>query len=236
VVEELTGKRHGCENCTTCNERIPFFDLLTEEELEIINRDRYSVRFKEDELILKQGVTATHIITLTSGIGKVYIEGANNRNLLLRLVKPWIIIDEPGVHTNKKNQFSVAALTPCEVCFIEASNFNEVLGLNSRFACEVINHRSQHSMFCLDRMVSLTQKQMLGRMADGLLYLSKTIYETDDFELNLSRQDLADLTAMSKDSAIRMIKELEKDGIVHLNGSRMHIAKMASLEQISATG
>jgi CRP/FNR family transcriptional regulator len=210
--------------------------LLNEEELAIINKDRYSVTYKKDELILKQGISATHIISLIDGMAKVYIEGLNNRNLLLRILKPWTLIDETGLETKEKNQFSITAITDCKVCFIDAKNFSQVLAENSKFACEVIRHRSRHAIFCLDRMVSLTQKQMLGRMADGLIYLSRNVYDSDTIVLDLSRQDIADLTSMSKDSAIRMLKELEKDGIIDLKGNSLHILKETALEQIAARG
>jgi CRP/FNR family transcriptional regulator len=175
-------------------------------------------------------------MSLIEGMAKVYVEGLNNRNLLLRIIKPWTLIDEPGLQTREKNQFSIAAITECKVCFIDATNFNQVLNKNSRFACEVIRHRSQHAIFCLDRMVSLTQKQMLARMADGLIYLSRDVYDSDIINLDLSRQDIADLTSMSKDSAIRMLKELEKDRVIDLNANDLHIRDQKALEQIAARG
>ncbi len=229
-------KRKICKNCVDCTDRIPFFNLLSKEELEIVNKDRFSVHFKAEELILKQGTSATHVISLINGIAKVYVEGTNDRNLLLRLIRPWTLIDEPGINTSGKNQFSIAALTDTQVCFIDANHFNEVLSNNSRFACALIKHRSHNSIFCLNRMVSLTQKQMLGRMADGLLYLGKEIFSSDKFDMSLSRQDIADLTAMSKDSAIRVLKEMERDRIIAMNGKSISILDMEQLNNLSARG
>jgi len=219
-----------------CSEKIPFFNLLTFEELKIINRNRYSVKFKPHELILKQGLPATHIISLIHGIAKMYIEGLHNKNLLFRLTGPWELINIGNASTNVLNQFSVTALTEVQVCFIEACNFQKVLELNGKFACEVIRHRNQYTMHFYKKIISLTQKQMLGRMADGLLYLSNDFYKTATFEMNLSRQDLADLTAMSKDSAIRIIKEFEKEGIVSFSNKRLSINDMDALIKISANG
>ena len=77
---------------------------------------------------------------------------------------------------------------------------------------------------------------MLGRMADGLLYLGNIFYKSSHFMLNLSRQDLADLTGMSKDSAIRILKEFEKDRIIALKGKEIKILNPEQLQSISRLG
>ncbi len=225
-----------CTDCVECTEKIPFFNLLDKKELEIINDNRYSVKFKPGELILKQGLPSTHVISLVSGTAKIYVEGFHNRNLLFKLIRAWQLIDDSGLLTHGINQFSVSALSNVQVCFINGENFRKVIENNSRFACEVLRHRNQHIRYFFNRLVSLTQKHMLGRMADGLLYLSHDFYQADRFELSLSRQDMADLTAMSKDSAIRILKELEKDGIIQVNGRSLSIRKMEELERISVRG
>ena len=65
----------GCEDCRDCMKRAPYFQVLSPEELDMINKDRYSVRYKAGEMILKQGTSANHILSLIDGIVKIYIEG-----------------------------------------------------------------------------------------------------------------------------------------------------------------
>ncbi len=77
---------------------------------------------------------------------------------------------------------------------------------------------------------------MHGRMADGLLYLSKVFFENDTFKLHLSRQEIADLTAMSKDSAIRILKDFERDRLISLNGNELSILDTDQLQNISLKG
>ena len=54
--------------------------------------------------------------------------------------------------------------------------------------------------------------------------------------MSLSRQDIADLTAMSKDSAIRVLKEMERDRIIAMNGKSISILDMEQLNNLSARG
>ncbi len=226
----------GCEDCQDCFNKAPYFQILSQEELEIINKDRYSVRYKAGEMILKQGTSATHVLSLIDGFVKIYIEGMGDRNLLLSLQKPWSLMGGPGLHTDRRVHYSVSALTDVAICFIVLDNFNKVMNMNCRFANQLIGHVSNQSVILFDKMISLTQKQMHGRMADGLLYLSKSFFENDTFKLHLSRQEIADLTAMSKDSAIRILKDFERDRIISIKGNELCILDTEQLNYISLKG
>jgi CRP-like cAMP-binding protein len=226
----------GCENCLDCLNRAPYFQILSPEELEDVNRDRYSVRYKAGETILKQGTSATHVLSLINGIVKIYIEGMDDRNLLLSLQKPWSLLGGPGLHTDRRVHYSVTALTDVSICFIDLDNFNKVMVSNCRFSNQLIGHVSLNAIIMFDKIVSLTQKQMHGRMADGLIYLSEVFFESDTFKLYLSRQEIADLTAMSKDSAIRILKDFERDGIISLDGNNLSVMDKDQLHDISLKG
>ena len=62
------------------------------------------------------------------------------------------------------------------------------------------------------------------------------IYHSNEFELLLSRQDLADFSGMSKDSAIRIIKELENEGIIRAATKKISILQPETLQQIALKG
>ena len=229
-------KVYDCTNCQDCLHKAPYFDCLSEDEIVILNRDRYSVRYREGEMILKQGTTATHMLSLISGVVKLYIEGVGDRNLVLSLLSPWDLLGGPGVFTDRKIHYSAAAVSDVKVCFMDANNFKRITDSNAIFANQVIMHTSEREIEMYDKLISLTQKQMHGRMADGLLYLANGFYKSDSFCLQISRQDIADMTAMSKDSAIRILKEFERDGIISLNGRELTILDMDHLHELSHKG
>ena len=96
-----------CEGCEKCNQKSPLFEILNEEELKIVNKDRYSVRFHEGEVILKQGTQANFFISVIEGFAKMYIEGHNDRKLILDFIKPWKLVGGPGAQFNGKHRYSV---------------------------------------------------------------------------------------------------------------------------------
>jgi len=225
-----------CIDCRDCTRQAPYFKMLSEEEIGVLNKDRFSVMYKSGEMILKQGTHATHILSLISGIAKMYIEGIDERNLLLGLLSPWKLIAGPGIHTDNKIHYSVSALTNTTICYIDANNFRQVMENNCKFANQLIKHINERAISMFDLVISLTQKQMHGRMADGLLYLANGFYKSSSFSLHLSRQDLGDLTAMSKDSAIRILKEFERDGVISIDGKSMKILDIKQLKEIAQKG
>lgn len=224
------------KNCEECTDKAPMFLLLKPEELRIIDKDRFTVNFRPGEIIVKQGTTSSHVISLVAGFAKIYIESHFNRNLILNFIKPWKILGGPGIYTDNRHHYSVLAIEASRVCFIDIQNFKEVLRKNYLFAEAFISYLNQKSIYTFERLISLTQKQMPGRIADGLLYLSKEVYNNTCFNTTISRQDFADFTAMSKDSAIRILKDFERDQIITLKGKEVCILDMDQLKEISLKG
>jgi CRP-like cAMP-binding protein len=229
-------KQKLCEGCDRCNLKSPLFQILSEEELNIINKDRYSVRFHEGEVILKQGTQANTLISVVEGFARKYIEGFNERKLILDFVKPWQLVGAPGVHNTGKHNFSVVAIQETLVCFLDAANFTKVIGMNGEFATKYVKLCSANYGRSLERMVSLSHKQMHGRIADALIYLTEEIYESTLIGAEISRQDIADYTSMSKDSSIRILKEFERDQIIKLEGRTIEILDNPRLHSISING
>lgn len=209
---------------------------LSDKHLEILNRDRFEVVFKPDEMMYKQGTSATHLIFITSGLAKVYIEGFQNKNLIIKILKENEYTGGPGIFSDARHHYSISALKETTACFVPVENWKTLIEENKLFNLDFIRHLNKYSIYIFERMMSLTQKQMPGRMADALLYLSKDVYSSPHFELVLSRQDIADMTAMSKDSAIRVLKEFQSEGIIIEQGKAIQIANMAKLENISQFG
>lgn len=234
--DQNTSFQKLCAGCDQCNEKSPLFHPLNRDELSLINKDRYSVRFHEGEVILKQGTQANYFISIVEGFAKMYIEGHHDRKLILDFVKPWKLVGGPGVYLNDKYRYSVVAIRETLVCFIDADNFKKVLALNSEFSDRFIVLCSSNYSRALERMVGLSQKQMHGRIADAMIYLSEEIFGHHIIGAEINRQDIADYTSMSKDSAIRILKELERDGIIELEGRTIKILDSKRLYDISLKG
>ncbi len=223
-------------HCSVCSLKMNLFRFLDKEQMEIINKGRYEVTFLKGETMFKQGGPLTHIACLTSGMAKIYIEGQDKKNMILKILKPTELVGGPGYQVDFRHHFSVCALTETTACFIDINAFNTVIQANSVFTLEFIKFLNTSTVKIYEKLMSLTHKQMHGRIADALLYLSKEVYDSNSFSTLLTRQDIAELSAMTKESAIRIMKEFKDEGIIDFTSSDFNILKEDVLVNISKTG
>ena len=227
-------KSSNCINCNECNRKSPLFSLLNNEELAEINQDRFEASYRKGEMIFKQGSASSHILMLTSGLSKIYLEGNNNRDLIIKIIKPIQMFGGPGIFLDGRNYYSATALTDSTICFITQQKFKNAVRSNPDFAERFIEHINRNAIYNFGRLMDLTQKQMPGRVADA--FLSTEVYNSTNFNISLTRQDLADMTNLSKESVIRILKEFREEGIVLLNGDHVEIPNIEALEKISMIG
>jgi len=222
--------------CKHCGEKADIFNCLCQSELEAINENRLEVRYKAGELIFKQGTPNLHFLCLTSGMVKLYIEGFDGKNLVIGIVKPIEYILGPGIYVDAKHHYSAMAIEDSTACLVEANVFKALIRTNPDFADTFIRKISNLSILNFEQAISLTQKQMPGRIADVLIYLKDRVYASNPFTTTLSRQDLADMSGMSKESAIRILKDFKDEGIIHVDGNHFEIMNVEQLYKISQTG
>jgi len=223
-------------NCVFCNSKSGIFKCLCTPELEALNETRVEVNFKAGEMIFKQGTPSPYFLCLTAGLSKIYIEGFNGRNLILGIVKPVEYILGPGIYVDNRHHYSAVAVVDSSACLVDIQAFKSIIRSNPDFAEEFIRRVSLQAIYNFDQVISLTQKQMPGRIADVLIYLKDKVYLSNPFTMSLSRQDIADMSGMSKESAIRILKDFKDEGIIKIDGSLIEITNVSQLLKISQTG
>jgi CRP/FNR family transcriptional regulator, polysaccharide utilization system transcription regulator len=224
---------NNCENCMVSWKN---FKNLSKDEIRLINENRYEATFKPGEMILKQGSPASNAVFLASGMAKIYIEGFENRNFILSIALPTQLIIGPGVHVHVRHSFSVSALTVVQACFISFDIINQLIRQNVEFANGMIEDLSVKSYEVHNKLISLTQKKMPGRLADAILFFSDEVYRSDVFDIILSRQEIGEMTNMAKESVVRILKELENSGLIRSDCSKITILDKEKLRVISERG
>lgn len=222
--------------CITCTKRSELFNLMSTEELEMIDEKRYEVEYKAGEIIFKQGTRTTQLISINAGLAKVYIEGYANKDLIIGILTPTQIIGGPGIYVDNMHHFSVSAIENTCCCFFDLEVFKKIVKSNCKISDFIIKSVSQKSIFYFQKFISLTQKQVNGRIAEALLYLHFEIYKSNPLELTISRQDIADMTGMTKDSAVRVLKDLTQDNIINCHNDDIQIVDFQKLKRISEVG
>lgn len=231
-----TNETKGISHCSIFEFEQSWYELLTEDEKLLIDMNSVSISFKKGETVCKRGAFASHIYFLEEGLVKVYLE-EKNKNLILTLSTKNNLLGLSSIFDgNNKLPYSVSTYTDSKVRMIDIQIFKQLLKQNSEFSYRIINLLNEKTSQIYGRFFSLTQKQLHGRLADILLCLSNRIFKSLSFELPLSRADLGDLTGMSTESVIRMMKEFKDDGLIDMHCKNVELLDVIRLERISEFG
>lgn len=223
------------ESCKTCHFNLNLLKFLDQDEILAFNAARSEVTFNNGENIIKQGAPLTYIACINSGYAKTYLEGVD-KNLLLEILRPGDFVGGPGLLTDNRNHYTVVAITKVTACLIETGVFYEKLNASIDFTKAMIRRNNEQTIKNYKKLLSLTQKHMHGRLADVLIYLSEEIYMQNPFTTTLSRQDISDLAALSKETSIRIMKEFKESGVLKVDGDTFEILDIEGLKKISQNG
>ena len=226
-------KKEVCANCTIKSKAV---GTLNEEELEILNDNCAEIRLSEGEYIIREETPASHIAYLKSGLVKIHMTGPRGYDQILKIATSGTYLGLQTLSSQKIHRFSVTALEPSVVCFIDVQSFRHLISRNASFAYEVIVCLCQDEMNYFDRFVNLSQKQVNGRLADAILQFSNDVYHSHSFQLPLSRGDLAALIGSTRESVSRAIKELSDTSVIKSDGKKIEIINPGLLERISQKG
>lgn len=221
--------------CKTCILKCDIYSTITKTGKKTDDIKPISAHFKKHDIICKQGTDVTHALYLVRGSAKLYIEGLNNRNIILYILKPHAYIGLLSFFETPKYSYSVTALEDSEVCFIELDlvkklyieNHELLLSLNQAFGKSVSN--------IMKKIISLNQKQIRGRLAENLIYLSD-LHNNNKFNLGLTRKEIGEMVAISEENTVRLLSEFSKEHIISLTGRELEIIDMPLLKKISEVG
>lgn len=193
-------------------------------------------RFKKDDLVYVEDTTPNDCMFMLEGKVKIYQSGIGNRDQILRLIACGELFGYDA-HFAKRNYVTrAAALEPSVICFIPMETIDELAQSNLSFANELLRTVSRNLMFDDERIISLTQKRVRARLAEALLMIRDAYGMQADGKtlcLNPSRKDLADMSNMLTNNAIRTLSAFVDENIVEVDRRKIKIIDIDKLTNIS---
>jgi len=226
-----------CENCLESKESI--FNLLTEEQKNLLNDHHTCTSYKKGEIIYKEGDKPSGLICLSKGKVKVIKEGVGGREQIVRMSKPVGFIGYRALFAGNNYISSAVAIEDSQICIIEKEALFEVIRKNGDLALAMLKAMAIELGFSNERTVTLTQKHIRGRLAEALLFLAETFGYEDDkqtIKIYLSREDIANLSNMTTSNAIRTLSSFAHEKVIALDGRKIKILELNQLKRISSLG
>ena len=222
--------------CDMCFFKHIVKQYITDDQFEMLYKSSIQLSFKKGETILKQGNSFTHVAYLRSGRAKFNYEISKEKNLLLTVVNSPNLLGGANIFNNDVNLFSIVAIEDCEVCMIDISILKTFATSNAGLAIKLLEFVTSLFKDSIINFVSLAHKQVNGRIADILIYLSQNIYKSNDFTLTLSRKEIAEFAGCSQENVIHTLSRFNKEGIINLSGKNIEIVNLEKLVEVSKVG
>ena len=125
----------------------------------------------------------------------------------------------PGAYVNSRHTYSVAAITTVHACFISFEIFKHLVKTNGDFAESLLEDISEKSLGSHNQDGQPVAEENVRKTCRCSSYFSDEVFNSDEYEMILSRQELGEMTNMAKECVVRILKELEDSGVIYSDSS-----------------
>jgi CRP/FNR family transcriptional regulator, polysaccharide utilization system transcription regulator len=229
-------EKQALYNCDDCLFRTISCQHLTADEFEVIRRMSTQLYFEKGEIILKQGAKATHTVFLHHGIVKFNYQNEQGKNFIMTIVTGPRILGGANLFFKETNLFSLVAVENSELCLIDNRAFGQALFRHGSYLMALFRESIEMFQVPIFNFISLAHKQVNGRIADIILYLSEQVYRSLDFQLTLTRKEIAEFAACSTENVINTLSRMNHEGVITMEGKHFRINDLKKLKEISKFG
>ncbi|MBN1926620.1 MAG: Crp/Fnr family transcriptional regulator [Prolixibacteraceae bacterium] len=224
------------DNCRDCKNTSKCFHHLYPDELDFISSKKKQLTYEQGENLFKQGAFSPYIIYIVEGLVKMSLHTGNNKKVNIKIAKTGDFLAFSSVFGDSCYNYSTVALKTSTICMIDKRALNILMKKNAEFAIRIASRNCRDERRLIEIITDINYKHMRGKLASALLYLSSDEFEGCSVFQYLTRQDIADFATISTESAIKFLKEFEKEGILNVEGKCVSIVDNKRLTDIATKG
>jgi CRP/FNR family transcriptional regulator len=226
-------------SCQHCNLRQLCFPVgLSNEELstidEIISQQKV---VKRHERLFKQGDAFKGLCVVRSGAFKYYhtVPGQNDHIIAFYLPGEFFGLD--AVH-NEEHPATAQALTDSSVCII---SFDELMKLAStiptlqRYLMDIVSKRCANEITHRPNQHHTAEQRLVMFLMGLSKHFAERGYSAHEFQLPMSRKDIADYLDLADETISRLFKTLQGRQWIKTEGKLLNILNLAALQQLTTS-
>ncbi len=221
-----------CEQCII--KQFNSLKALTTDELVRISGCKTSMTIKKGDVIFEEGETLNGVYCVRDGICKLSKLSANGKDQIVKMVVKGQLLGQRSLISDESSNLQAVALNDMEVCFIPKSEIIGDLQRNSKFSFEVLKEMAHDLKEADDVIVNMAQKSVRQRLAEALVYIHDSFGVNPDGTLSvlLSREDFANIVGTATESAIRVLSQFKKEGLIATIGKQIKIENLDGLKRV----
>ncbi len=221
-----------CEQCIV--KQFNSLKALTKDELIRISGCKESRTIKKGEIIFEEGEILNGIFCIREGICKLSKLSSNGKDQIVKLVARGDIMGQRSLIGDESANLSAVAINDMEVCFIPKSEILDDLQKNNNFSMTMLQKMADELKLSDNIIVDMAQKSVKQRMAEALVQIYETFgtEENEALSVILSREDYANIVGTATESAIRILSQFKKEGLISTKGKQIIIEDVNGLRRV----
>ena len=223
-------------SCELCELKELFVDNLDGQGLDIVCGGKVERAYPQGASIIKEGTQIRDFSYLKSGLVKLYRTDPSGKEQIITIAKPMDYVSLLSVFSDKQYNYSVTALEESVTCNLSMKDIRNLINENGKLALNLLSKMSRVADKIILDSLHIRTKQLRGRVAFLLIYFAEEVYFSQEFDLPLTRKEMAEYVGMTTENVIRSLSEFRKDGILKIYGKTIQIVHMDSLKSISDFG
>lgn len=221
-----------CQQCIV--KQFNTLRALEKDDLIRISGCKTSRFIKKGEILFREGENINGVYCVKNGVCKLSKLSANGKDQIVKLVVRGDLIGQRSLVTEEKSNLTAVAVNEMEVCFIPKHEIIRDLNKNINFSMDMLQEMAKELKYADNVIVDMAQKSVKQRLADVLIFLNGN-FDTDAngyLGVILSREDYASIVGTATESAIRVLSQFKKDGLISTTGKQIKIEDLEGLERI----
>ena len=221
-----------CEQCII--KQFNSLKSLSKEELMRISACKTSKTVKKGEIIFEEGEMLNGVFCVREGIGKLTKLSENGKDQTVTLVVKGELLGQRSIISEERTNLRATALNDMELCFIPKSEIMKDLRKNPDFTLDLLKRMALDLKEADNVIVNMAQKSVRQRLAEALLNINESFGTNADGTLSvlLSREDFASIVGTATESAIRVLSQFKKEGLITTIGKQIKIEDLEGLRRI----
>ena len=223
-------------NCRQCIiKRFNALKTLTQEELDTFSSHKTSLVIKKGENLMTEGNSINGLYCIRDGKGKLTKLNTNGKEQIIKFVKGGDILGHRSILSEELVGLNAIALEDMHVCFIPKGDILDTIRENNNFSLHMMQNISHQLNEANTSISQMAQKPVKDRLAETLIHLEEMFGLDNEgcIDVFLTREEIANTIGTATESAIRLLSNLKKDGVIDLIGKKIKIVNKNTLKNLS---
>jgi CheY-like chemotaxis protein/CRP-like cAMP-binding protein len=195
------------------------------EDLKKLPLEREMRTYKKKENIYSEDGYPRGVYFVSKGKVKTYKTHEQGKEFITGLYKEGDFFGYLALLEEGKYADSAMTLEDSEVCLIPKEDFVSLIYKNAEVSRKFIKMLSDNLQEKEDHLIKLAYNSVRKRVAEALVTLSNRYKKEGEqqFSMNISREDLANLAGTATETTIRTLSDFKDDGLIDIKGGTISV-------------